>query len=60
MAPELVREQPYSYASDLWSLGVVLYELYCGRTPFYSTNIYALINDIVTVSYTTEKRLHWR
>ena len=28
MAPELVKEKPYDHTVDLWSLGVILFELY--------------------------------
>jgi serine/threonine protein kinase len=34
MAPELFRGQPADYRSDLWALGVVLYEAASGRLPF--------------------------
>ena len=27
MSPELFRNQPYSFKSDIWSLGCVLFEL---------------------------------
>jgi len=47
MAPELVREQPYNHTADLWSLGVILFELFAGQPPFYTNNIYTLINLIV-------------
>ncbi|KAK9724806.1 hypothetical protein RND81_05G099900 [Saponaria officinalis] len=47
MAPELVREQPYNHTVDLWSLGVILYELYVGQPPFYTNTVYALIRHII-------------
>jgi len=43
MAPELVQEQPYDHTVDLWSLGVILYELFRGEPPFYTNNIIALV-----------------
>ena len=47
MAPELVQEQPYNHTVDLWSLGVILYELFVGQPPFYTNSIYSLIQKIV-------------
>ena len=47
MAPELVQERPYTHAVDVWSLGVILYELFVGKPPFYTSSIYSLIKKIV-------------
>jgi photosystem II stability/assembly factor-like uncharacterized protein len=34
MAPEILRGEPADYRSDLWALGIVLYEIASGRLPF--------------------------
>jgi serine/threonine protein kinase len=34
MAPEIIKEMPYDKSIDIWSLGVLLYELLHGYSPF--------------------------
>lgn len=47
MAPELVQEHPYTEKIDIWSLGIILYELYYGRPPYFTDSIYKLIKMII-------------
>jgi len=47
MAPELVKEQPYDHMTDVWALGVILYELFVGDPPYYTDSIYKLVQLIV-------------
>ena len=46
MAPEVVQEQPYTHTADLWSLGVILYELSTGSPPFSAANLLTLVEHI--------------
>ena len=34
MAPQLVHKRPYSFKADIWSVGVILFNLLNGVTPF--------------------------
>ena len=45
LAPELIEGQPASAASDLYALGVLLYELLAGRLPFEGDNLAALLSQ---------------
>ena len=35
MAPEIMEQRAYGISADMWSVGVVLFELLAGYTPFY-------------------------
>jgi len=47
MSPEVMNQEKYSYATDVWSLGVVLYETAMLAPPFKGTNICQLAFKIV-------------
>lgn len=38
VAPEILKNQPYDQSCDMWSVGVVLYVMLCGYTPFMEEN----------------------
>lgn len=47
LPPEVCNNQPYGTKADIWSLGVVFYELLALEQPFQATNLAALIVKIV-------------
>lgn len=47
MAPEIITDKKYHLVSDLWSIGVILYQIIYGRFPFGKPrNILELIHNI--------------
>lgn len=46
MAPEVWRGEPATTRSDLWSLGVMLYELGAGRAPFPGPDVEAIAKAV--------------
>lgn len=47
LSPEICHGRPYDAKSDVWSLGVVLYEMMCLSHPFQGNNMKDLIDKIV-------------
>ena len=47
IAPEMLQEMELDVRSDLYSLGVLIYEMLSGRLPFPQTDLMALLQNIM-------------
>ena len=46
----MLEDNDYGRAVDWWGVGVVMYEMMCGRLPFYHKQHEQLFEAILTVS----------
>lgn len=51
MSPEVCENKPYTFKSDVWSLGCVLYELCVLKHAFSADNLLGLVYKIVSDKY---------
>ncbi len=49
MSPQQVRETELNHQTDIYSLGVVMYQLLAGRLPFQAANNFAMVYQICNV-----------
>lgn len=47
LSPEIIENKPYSFKSDIWSLGVLLYEMCTHKPPFTAESLHFLALRIV-------------
>jgi eukaryotic-like serine/threonine-protein kinase len=48
MSPEQLKGERGMAGSDIYAVGVILYEMLCGHTPFEGENIFAIMNQHVS------------
>jgi NIMA (never in mitosis gene a)-related kinase len=51
LSPEIINNEPYDFKSDIWSLGVLLYEMCMFKMPFDAVNVPQLYIKIVKGNY---------
>ena len=50
-SPEVWKDRPYDYKSDIWSLGCVLYEMAALRPPFKANDMKGLYKKVINAHY---------
>ena len=59
----MLKRTKYNSKSDIWSLGVIFYEMICGYLPYFGANDGDLLKDIMTGGdklFKTEKHVSER
>lgn len=51
LSPEIIESSPYSFKSDVWSLGVLLFEMCALAPPFNATSLHQLAQKIIQGRY---------
>lgn len=46
VSPEIIKNIPYNNKTDIWSLGIILYEMITLNKPFYANNLSLLYSKI--------------
>lgn len=50
-APEVWKDEPYDWRSDIWSLGCVIYEMLTHKPPFRAQNMEGLYKKVLKGVY---------
>ncbi len=51
-SPEIWRDKPYDLKSDMWSIGIIVYEMVMLQVPFKADDIDGLYKKVCRGSYT--------
>jgi NIMA (never in mitosis gene a)-related kinase len=58
LSPEIVLNKPYSFESDIWSLGVLLYEMMALKMPFDAISLPMLTLKIMKGEYPPPPKIY--
>ncbi|CAJ0823631.1 16905_t:CDS:2, partial [Entrophospora sp. SA101] len=58
IAPEVLLQAGYGKPIDIWSIGVIMYTMLCGYTPFWGEDQAALFESIMSGEYEYEEE-YW-
>jgi len=58
IAPEIIGKQGHSYEVDIWALGIILYTILIGYSPFGTTEIVSTYKRIQSGVYEFPKDIH--
>ena len=57
MAPEILQHKKYDAKVDLWSIGIILYEMLSAEPPFMASNHIQLLKTIETTKFKFQKNI---
>ena len=57
VSPEVINDQTAGYGADLWAFGIILYQMFCGRTPFKGENTYLTFKNIENLVVSFDKNI---
>ena len=46
VSPEVLGDNPAGFGADIWTLGIMIYQMYCGKTPFKEKTNYLIFRKI--------------
>ena len=58
MAPEIVNKTPYDYRIDIWSLGILLYELHHREAPYKGRTLNEITKSLSKKSFHVSSSVH--
>ncbi|EGN94254.1 hypothetical protein SERLA73DRAFT_77679 [Serpula lacrymans var. lacrymans S7.3] len=56
VSPEILSRLPYSFSSDLWSLGCLIITCLCGTPPFEANTVPEIFGNVLRGEYTVPQK----